>query len=69
MGVLLITCPATGKEFSTGLNVANEALKGLPRNQETIAFCPTASWNTNGARVTRAMSMLSRPAIGLRTNN
>jgi hypothetical protein len=40
LGILLITCPATGKEFSTGLNVAKDALKSLPRNQETIAFSP-----------------------------
>jgi hypothetical protein len=39
MGVLLIICPETGKEFSTGLNVAKDALKRLPRNQEATAFC------------------------------
>jgi hypothetical protein len=59
MGVLLITCPATGKEFSTGLNVAKDALKGLPRNQETIAFCPYCKlehkWRTRNARYVDAI--------------
>jgi hypothetical protein len=59
MGVLLITCPATGKEFSTGLNVAKDALKGLPRNQETIAFCPYCKlehkWRPRNARYVDAI--------------
>lgn len=47
----------------------------LPRHLNSQLLRParvtggTASRNTNGDRVTRAMSMLYRPAIGLRTNN
>jgi hypothetical protein len=59
MGVLLITCPATGKEFSTGLNVAKDALKRLPRNQEATAFCPYCKsehkWRRRDARYVDAI--------------
>ena len=59
MGVLLIMCPATGKEFSTGLKVAKDALKRLPRNQEATAFCPYCKsehkWRPHDARYVDAI--------------
>lgn len=38
MGVLLITCPATGKRFSTGLNIDQDEVARLPDYE--AATCP-----------------------------
>ena len=35
MGVLLIKCPTTGREFSTGIQVDEETLAGCHRNSPT----------------------------------
>jgi len=39
VGLLLITCPVTGKEFSTGIETDSQSLDLIP---ETVAqsFCP-----------------------------
>ena len=39
MGVLLAKCPATEKEFSTGINADRDSLVGL-RAIVTTSFCP-----------------------------
>jgi hypothetical protein len=39
MGVLLVKCAATEKEFSTGINVDRDSLYGL-RGIVTTSFCP-----------------------------
>jgi hypothetical protein len=39
MGVLLITCPATGKELSTGLQIDEKDAVTLP-DYETATLCP-----------------------------
>jgi hypothetical protein len=54
MGVLLMTCPATGKEFSTGLQLEKAAIRQLPLNQVGKAFCPYCktehTWRVREAR-------------------
>ena len=40
MGVLLVKCPATGKEFSTGLQLEKASLSSMPRNHEFRTLCP-----------------------------
>lgn len=59
IGVLVITCPETGKEFSTGLQVTKVALGKLPRNQEATAFCPYCKsehrWRARDARYVEAL--------------
>jgi hypothetical protein len=39
MGVLLASCPTTGKEFSTGVNVDRDSLVGL-RAIVATSICP-----------------------------
>lgn len=39
MGVLLVKCPMTEKEFSTGINADRDSLIGL-RAIVTRSFCP-----------------------------
>ena len=60
VGVLLITCPATGKEFSMGVQVDQVSLRAL-RDIEAIAYCPHCkadhSWRP---RDTRSMRFLLR---------
>lgn len=54
MGVLLVKCPATGKEFSTGMQLERVALPLLPRNHEGKTFCPYCkvehTWRVREAR-------------------
>jgi hypothetical protein len=39
MGVLMITCPVTGKQFSTGLQIEEKDVAALP-DYETATLCP-----------------------------
>jgi hypothetical protein len=58
MGVLLITCPRTGKEFSTGIQADRETAGGLPKvsMQSRCPFCQTDhSWNAQDARYVDAI--------------
>jgi hypothetical protein len=54
MGVLMLTCPATGQEFSTGIHVEEDSFKRLP-DTVTKAQCPHCgalhSWWTREARL------------------
>ena len=55
MGVLMLTCPSTAREFSTGIMVDEDTLGKLP-NTATKARCPhcgrTHTWWTREARWT-----------------
>lgn len=55
MGVLVLTCPETGREFSTGIHTDEDSFKKLP-NTATKASCPHCgqvhSWWTHDARLT-----------------
>jgi predicted RNA-binding Zn-ribbon protein involved in translation (DUF1610 family) len=39
MGLLMLTCPTTGREFSTGIHMDEDSLKKLP-DTVTKAPCP-----------------------------
>jgi hypothetical protein len=58
MGVLLITCPATGKEFSTGIQVDQLTALSLP-NVPAAARCPHCQtdhfWKPQDARYAEAI--------------
>jgi hypothetical protein len=53
MGALMLSCPTTGREFSTGINVDEDTFKKLP-DAVTKAHCPhcgqTHNWWTREAR-------------------
>jgi DNA-directed RNA polymerase subunit M/transcription elongation factor TFIIS len=54
MGVLMLTCPETGREFSTGIHTDEASFKKLP-DTVTKAACPSCgqehSWWTRQARL------------------
>jgi hypothetical protein len=54
MGVLMLTCPTTGREFSTGIHVEEDSFQKLP-DTVTKAACPHCSqlhrWWTHDARL------------------
>jgi hypothetical protein len=54
MGLLMLKCPSTGKEFSTGIITDAETFKKLP-NTATKAACPHCGqshrWLANEARL------------------
>jgi hypothetical protein len=54
MGVLMLKCPTTGREFSTGIHVEEDSFKRLP-DTVTKAHCPhcglSHSWWTREARL------------------
>jgi hypothetical protein len=58
MGVLVITCPATGKEFSTGMQIDERETAGLP-DYETSTLCPYCKrlhrWRPKEARWVEAL--------------
>jgi hypothetical protein len=58
MGVLLVTCPVTGKEFSTGLLVDKDSLSAF-NGVESSAHCPycktTHKWHPREARYVDAI--------------
>jgi hypothetical protein len=59
MGILLIKCPTTGKEFSTGVNIHRETVSALP-DYETWTNCPHCNqlhrWRPKDARWVEALS-------------
>jgi hypothetical protein len=59
MGVLLVKCPATGKEFSTGINADRGNLVGL-RAIVAASICPHCgaehAWRLEDARYVDAVS-------------
>jgi hypothetical protein len=58
MGVLALTCPSTGRDFSTGIATDEATFKKLP-NTVTKAVCPHCglihSWWTREARLIEGM--------------
>jgi hypothetical protein len=58
MGVLLVTCPVTGKEFSTGLLIDKDSLPAL-QGVESSAHCPYCKteykWHPREARYVDAI--------------
>jgi hypothetical protein len=54
MGVLMLTCPTTGREFSTGFHVEEDSFKKFP-DTVTKAQCPHCGalhrWWTHEARL------------------
>jgi predicted RNA-binding Zn-ribbon protein involved in translation (DUF1610 family) len=58
MGVLLATCPTTGKEFSTGINADRNNLVGL-RAIVATSICPHCgaehAWRVHDARYVDAL--------------
>ena len=54
MGALMLTCPITGKEFSTGILADEDTFKQLP-DTVTKAICPHCGqlhrWWTREARL------------------
>jgi hypothetical protein len=56
MGVLMLKCPTTGREFSTGIFAEEDTFKKLP-NTVTKATCPHCSrlhsWWTREARLAK----------------
>jgi hypothetical protein len=61
MGVLMLKCPQTGQEFSTGIYLEEDSFKRLP-DTVTKAACPHCGqvhrWWTHDAR----LSYRSEPA-------
>jgi hypothetical protein len=68
MGVLLARCPATGQEFSTGINADQDSLVGL-RAIVATSICPHCgaehAWRVQDARYVDAL----RPDLCLEQNN
>jgi len=66
--VVLVICPKTGREFSTGLITDKPLLNG-PHDVEAIAHCPYCNedhkWHPSEARYLEALP----PRIGLRTSS
>jgi hypothetical protein len=58
MGVLMLKCPQTSREFSTGIHIDEESYKRLP-DTVTKAACPHCgqlhSWWTREARLSDRM--------------
>jgi predicted RNA-binding Zn-ribbon protein involved in translation (DUF1610 family) len=54
MGLLMLTCPTTGREFSTGIHVEEDSFKQLP-DAATKSHCPhcgsSHSWRIHEARL------------------
>ena len=68
MGVLLVTCPVTGKEYSTGVQIARESNIAGMLDVESTPAAPIAQQSTSGGRATRDTRTQSPQKIGLRSN-
>ena len=59
MGVLLVTCPVTGKEYSTGVQIARESNIAGMLDVEAAARCPYCQaehkWRPRDARYAEAL--------------
>jgi hypothetical protein len=40
MGVLLVTCPETGKKFSTGVQIDKDDLYTISQDTASASYCP-----------------------------
>jgi predicted RNA-binding Zn-ribbon protein involved in translation (DUF1610 family) len=53
MGMVMITCPSTGQEITTGIETDEETFNGLP-DVQTETLCPVCggvhSWSKQQAR-------------------
>src|SRR4051812_41396839 len=67
VGVLLIACPDTDREFSTGIQADRDTVNSLPDVSMT-RVAPTVRPIARGDRVIRATSTLFRQWIGSRIN-
>jgi len=63
MGVLMINCPDTGKEFSTGIEIESEHVRKLP-DVVTFTQCPYCrvvhGWRVADARLHEEKQILTR---------
>jgi hypothetical protein len=63
MGVLMLKCPQTGREFSTGIHIDDASYKRLP-DTVTKAACPHCgrrhSWWTREARLSDTVQPMQR---------
>jgi predicted RNA-binding Zn-ribbon protein involved in translation (DUF1610 family) len=54
MGMLILKCPTTGREYSTGIHVEPDSFEKLP-DPVTKSHCPhcglSHSWRTHEARL------------------
>ena len=71
MGVLMIECPAKGKEFSTGIEIESEHVRKLP-DVLTFTQCPYChiahGWRVADARLHEEKQILARrrqPCFGV----
>jgi hypothetical protein len=53
MGVLVVTCPKTGKKFSTGIQIDKDDLYTISQNTVSASYCPYCKqdhkWRYHGA--------------------
>ena len=65
MGILMLKCPKTGLEFSTGIQIERESFGRLP-NTVTKAACPNCGevhgWWTKEARLADNADQVRRSA-------
>jgi hypothetical protein len=63
MGVLMLKCPQTGREFSTGIHIDEASFKRLP-DTVTKEACPHCgqlhSWWTREARLSDTVQPMRR---------
>jgi len=63
MGVVMLKCPQTGREFSTGIYLEEDSFKRLP-DTVTKATCPHCgklhSWWTHDARLSHRSEATQR---------
>ncbi len=64
MGVLLIKCPVTGREFSTGLQISANDAPTLPDARSRKRVARIAGEITSGAQARRATLMRCRRVTG-----
>jgi hypothetical protein len=58
MGVLMVRCPVSGREFSSGIQIEEESLERLP-DSPVKSRCPACgkehTWSTRDARFAEAV--------------
>jgi hypothetical protein len=59
MGVLLIKCPVTGREFSTGLQISANDAPTLP---DALSQAPSRAWRRTGQALAAGRSAHKRPS-------
>jgi hypothetical protein len=67
MGMLLLKCPTTGQEFSTGIHVEEDSFRKLP-DTVSQAQCPhcglSHSWRTGEAHLADRIAPSQLGALG-----